>query len=323
MPQDLNSFLIKKIQNTIAPNIKLAEFLVHELSISKQSAYRRIKGEIPFSFEQVSKLSLKLQFSMDEIVGSHNNDYSMFRLHTPAVINPEKLFLNMLEKYYELLQRQYRAKNSGTILIMNRIYYTSGIFFDYLFKFFYYKWMHQISDVPLDYNFSQVILPQEMMEILSKIKKFQSLVNNNTYIIDPNALSNSLSEIQYYYKRGLINEEEIQHIRNEIRTIIDITEDIVRKGILPETGSSFYYYISQLPIDANNLYFWYDDNIRSYFFVNQISTLNSNNQYACSLHKKWIDSLKKYSTLITHSNEMLQSQYFINQRKCLEEMLGK
>jgi hypothetical protein len=54
--------LTTKILDSIPKNIKPIEYLIKILDISKESAYRRLRGEIPFTFEEMSKLSLDLDF---------------------------------------------------------------------------------------------------------------------------------------------------------------------------------------------------------------------------------------------------------------------
>lgn len=100
-----------------------------------------------------------------------------------------------------------------------------------------------------------------------------------------------------------------------------MTEKIIRKGMYMNTGSTFDYYISLLPIESNSVYFWCNDIHESHFWIYPANYVYSDDKYACTVHKNWINSQKKFSILMTSSNEKLQSDYFKSQRKCLEEML--
>lgn len=321
MNMNLNYLVINKVQSLITPNLKLPEFLADTLNISLQSTYRKIKGETSFNFEQVALLSQKLGFSMDEIIELENNVYSLFKLLKNPFTIPEDTFYNMLERYLNILILRSENKNSGIFMTMNRIFFLSGIPFKTLFRFYYYKWIHLTTDAPLDYRFSDAILPKRITALCNKIEEYLPLVSNNIYIIDPNVLSNSLVDIQYYYRRGLINDKEISAIKGELEGMVDMTENIVRKGMFLNTGSTYNYYISSLPIESNSVYFWCNDIQESHFWIYPANYVFSSEQYACSMHKNWINSLKKYSILTTMSNEELQSDYFKGQRKCLDEML--
>lgn len=320
METNLNHLVIDRIQNLISPNLKLPEYLADILGISLQSAYRKIKGETPFNFDQVALLSEKLGFSMDELAELKNDDYSLFKLLKNPLHIPEEIFYSMLDRYYKTLVQRSQNTNSGIVLTMNKLFFLFGIPFENLFRFYYYKWMHLTSDVALDYSFSDVVLPQKIVDQYNKIHKYLPRVSNNTYILDPNILHNSLVDIQYYYRRKLIKKNELSAIKEELNLMIDLTEKIVRKGIYLETGSTFDYYISSLPIETNSVYFWCNDVHESHFWTYPANYVYSSDEYAADIHKSWINSIKKFCTLTTLSNEELQSDYFRSQRKCLEEM---
>ena len=320
MSDNLNVLIVKTLQNLLPVNIKLPEYLMESLDISKQSAYRKIKGEIPFSFDQIAKLSSELNFSIDEIVGSDNNKYSLYRLQK-ANSDPEKIFRQMLDRYLAALMIQYERKDSGIIQTMNRISFLSGIYFDNLFRFFYYRWRHQMSEVPLDYYFADVALPAETILLCTRIKEYLPIVNNNTYIFDYDTFKNTLIEIQYYHKRKLVNNEELSLIKKELHELINYTEVVIRNGKLPYSDAKFYYYISSVPIETNSVFFWYDGIEESHFLIYSANYIDSSNTYACELHKKWLASLKKYSVFTTNSNEELQSSYCKKLREYTEKLL--
>lgn len=321
MNTNLNHLIIDKLQGIIPPNVKLPEFLANILGISLQSAYRKIKGETPFSFDQVTLLSQALNFSVDEIMELRNDNYSSFKLSKNPMLIPEKTFCNMLERYYEILIQRHNNKNSGIVMTMNRLFFLFGIPFRNLFRFFYYKWVHHTTDVTFDFSLSDVKLPHRVIDLCNKIEEYLPQVSNNTYILDPNILYNSLVDIQYYYRRKLIRNDEISDIKGELKAMIDMTEKIIRKGMYMNTGSTFDYYISLLPIESNSVYFWCNDIHESHFWIYPANYVYSDDKYACTVHKNWINSQKKFSILMTSSNEKLQSDYFKSQRKCLEEML--
>jgi len=321
MKNTFNHPIIKRIRELIPPNVNLAEYLINELSVSRQSAYRKIKGEIPFSFDQIAALSQKLGFSMDEIAGEENSSYSLFRLYKNAHTTPEETFVHMLEQYHKALIKRISNTDSGIVIIMNRIYFLSGFFFENLFRFYFYKWVHSTSDVPLDYRFADVTLSPEIVSLCKKINELLPRVSNNTYIVDPDAFYNSLTEIQYYHRRGLIDEKELSEIKDDLIVMIDNTEKLIRKGMYTETGTTFEYYISALPIESNGVYLYYNKSRESHLWVYPTNYLYSNDACACDMHQNWINSLKKYCTLTTLSNEKLQSDYFKNQREFLNKML--
>jgi hypothetical protein len=75
-----------------------------------------------------------------------------------------------------------------------------------------------------------------------------------------------------------------------------------------------------LNIDSGSRHLKFNDQAKSIFFVNSIEPVIVVNSNLCTMHKKWLDSMRKYSTLITQSNEILQVKYFDKQRTHIEEI---
>ena len=65
MKKNLNSVLIAIVLDKIPTTIKPVSYLMELLNLSRESAYRRLRGEISFSFEETAKLSTALDFSVD------------------------------------------------------------------------------------------------------------------------------------------------------------------------------------------------------------------------------------------------------------------
>lgn len=177
-----------------------------------------------------------------------------------------------------------------------------------------------MHEVPIDFNFSDIIIPSEISELCADIRKYTPYIGNNTFILDANIYYNAILDILYYYKMGLINDDEFSHIRLDLSGLIDRCQKLVLKGC-NETNARYDFYLSSLPIEANSSFTWFDDSVESYFYSSHANPMGINNKEACLIHKKWLNSLKKYSSLITQSNEVLQSSFFKKQREYIDNMM--
>ncbi len=83
--------IINKIISEIPLHIKPVDFLSATLDIAKESAYRRLRGEMAFTFEEIVKLSQKLEFSIDELAG--NKSFNMIGLNLQINKDPQHAFL--------------------------------------------------------------------------------------------------------------------------------------------------------------------------------------------------------------------------------------
>lgn len=304
--------LITEILSRIPENQKPVHYIMNVLELSVESSYRRLRGEIPFTFSEIAKLSQNMGFSIDKIITENKPDYISISKSIDASTLRSDVFYETLKHFYNHLQYQHNARYMLSIMSWNRI---PPIFLartSKLFKFTFYKSIHQANEIPINKSFSDIELPEKIVSMQEKIKGYITKSNNNVFIIGPNLFFNLINEIKYYYQRKLITTDELSTLRQEMTDFIKFVESIVREGAFnDEIGSDFY--LSTPDIESNNIYCVYDDMEVSYFWTYSIPPITIYDPDVCSLQKKWLESLKKYSVLISKSNEMLQTDFFNKQ----------
>ena len=310
---NLRSTIATKILSNIPPRIKPIEYLMKSLNISRESVYRRIRGDISFTLEEIAKLSVDLGFSIDELIIEDMHSRIFFDIHTNNMQDPSDIYITIMSQYFQCAFDISQKKYLESIQIINQISPGFIIFFDYLLKFSYYRWMHQHQESSLKYFYSDVVMPKKLISMqqdaIESFKKGQ----NNTIILDPDLFMNLIRAVQYYYKRKLITDDEFIEIKKDLLGLIDMLESIAQTGIY---GSEAKYniYLSSLNIEACSRYIKCEDHVRSLFYVNSMEPVIITDSNLCAMHKKWLDSMRKYATLITQSNEILQVRYFNKQR---------
>jgi len=316
MNENFNEIIISKIRNVLNPNVKLSEYLAKLLKISAPSAYRRIKGEIPFNLDEVSMLAAEFKFSVDEIIGRNNLDQILFTLQSNSYHNGHETFYRMLYYYRDHVIAMGKAGNEESISTMNKLIPIFTIGYENLFKFYYYKWMHQTLRSSMYFSFSEVILPTEIITLYEEIKLYIPYKADLTFIFDQNIFFNIVMEIEYFHRRGLITEDELLLIKKDLHSLLNYMEQNLREGENGFGGVTRYYY-STLNIESNTSFIRNGDNTTSYFWVYSGGPMITVNCEATALHKRWIDSLKKYSVLMTKSNERLQTEFIDKQYESL------
>jgi hypothetical protein len=317
MDKQLNDNAISKVLNNISQNIKLTDYLMDTLDISRESVYRRLRGDIPFTFDEIIKLSLDLNFSIDEIIGQNEKSRVFFDLIENRSFNPQQTFLALLGDYHQYITSMRNAENIETTNAINRVLMWLALDFDHIFKFAYFKWAHQTYKISANTNFSEIEISPEIILLRKKINHDLKYIAHSSYILDQRVLLHTIREIQYYYRRKLITEAELLLIKEDLMGLVDKVEAIARTGI-NSVGATVDFYLSSVSIESNSMHTFYDNKGVSYFWIYSLSPVSINNADACMLHKKWLDSLRRYSILITQSNEILQEEFFYKQRKYLE-----
>jgi len=311
--------LINRILENIPKEMKPAPYLANMLDISLESAYRRFGGKIPFTFEEVTKLSQVLNFSVDDIIGYKVTDSkALFELKADELVGSSKTFAAMLERQLNYIKKLLGSSKSEVFIAMRHLTALSVLDFNHLFKFFYYKWTHQTEDVPFNYFFSDVVFPPEIERLLEEIRSLSgSALKNNeqTIISNPSLCMSIVKEIQYYAKRKLINNKDLQVLKNDLFDWLASTEQLIKTGINPQGGRCNYFLSSFDIIESNSIYTTFDMRMESQFWIYTINPLTVGKPVACKMHKEWFNSLKRYSTYITQSNEILQAEFLDKQRE--------
>lgn len=320
MKNKLNKVLVAYILKYLPTNIKSVVYLKQLLDLSSESVYRRLRGEISFTIEEIVKLSHELGFSIDEaFIHNVSSEQAVFKIRINTLTSPHETFLLLLKEYCWDLTCERNSKKREAIIALNHVILPFTIGFNYLFKFNYYRWIHQTQNVPLSFSLSDVEVPPEILSLCEEAQEIASSISNTTFILDQSVFINSMRDVQHYYQRNLITEDELDLIKKDFESIIDQMESLVQKGC-NNRGASHNVYLSLLNVKSNIILCDYDDNLESHLWYHFMTPLSTSNQALCIAHRKWLISLKKYSVLISQSNEILSSQFFNLQRKYINEM---
>ncbi len=321
MENNAIKLLIEKILENIPSHIKPVDYLMEVLGMSRNAVYRRLKHEKSFSFNEIVKLSSLLGFSLDEIVSTTEdiwNNGSSSKLC--AKMTTENSVTSLFEHFSIILKRFENAHSSQFIITADRLHFLSINDEEPLFRFLYYELMHQLREIPVNYPFSQITIPETVHQLSKEFHKRFISISHKEYIIDSNLYLNIVRDIQYFYKKGLISEKELLNIKENLRTAIKHTQMYMQMGIndLPLKKSKFY--LSGMEVTSNTVYTNHNGNEESNFWLYAANPFDTNNKRICHIHKLWIDSLMRSSTLISGINENVLFEFISKQLDIVDHM---
>jgi hypothetical protein len=293
------------------------------LDLSSESVYRRIRGEIAFTLEEISKLSAEMNFSLDHVLGIGQEDNHLrFGSFANTLEGKPEMFVSTLQMYIDLAIKWNKAQHIESLLMLNSLPIILITEYDHLFKFFYYKWLHQTSEVSLTCRFSEVEIPEDIVRLKEILNEPVHRKGKNAVILDRNIFLDLIGEVQYYHMRNLITGDDIALIRDDLTDLATQLEKWAQIGVLKDDRQSFIY-LSSLNVMSNSAYINVDGELSSYFSMVSSRPLITTNVEICERLKRAFMITKKYSVLITQSNELLQSQFFTQQREFIKGMGSK
>ena len=277
--------LITAMKERIPKGQNLANSLADILYMGKEAVYRRLRGEVAFTIDEVALLSKKLGISIDQIIGNHLSNrvtFDMNLLHSP----------NTLESYYEIISRYQQifdyVKGDDTTEVYtasNLLPFTLYSSYEYMSKFRLCRWIYQ-----------------------------------NGQMKTPNSLAEmQVEDIKYFASLNLITEDDVAHLKDELYQLLSVMETLSVKGEFSE-GRKVSFYLSNIDFEATYTYIEKQDYQVSLLRVYSINSMDSQSPQICQIQRNWIQSLKRHSTLISESGEAQRIEFLQKQRTVIDTL---
>ncbi len=315
----LTEELINAIRNVLPAKNSLVESLMELLSIGKEAAYRRIRSEVPFTIDEIAKISAKYHISIDKILSIDSLNQAIFNINT-YTSDFYAAYFNQIQRDIFFLNRVSKSKHNTVAMAANSMPYSFYLEFENLSKFRLYKWMYQRHNDP-ELSFSKMKVPADITAAHSKLADEILLIESLYAIIDRNLFSSIINEIIFFYKRNLLLKQELELLKKELFALANQLERYATMGTNSK-GCEMNMYLSSVDIDAAYFYLKNDDFESARIKLYTIETIITQNPYICKTQKLWIDSLKRYSTMITQSGEIERIRFF-KEQKALINALGE
>lgn len=318
MTNNPNANLIEAMKEKLPLKGQLADMLMDTLYIGKEAVYRRLRGEVPFTLQESALISRKLGISLDKIIGLSFKSNAMFNINIVDYDDPFESYYNILEKYVSLINTMPDDPNSVMGTSANIIPQTLYLKHELLAKFRLFKWMYQNKYIDCK-SFEELDIPPKLVNIQKDYVAMTRHIHSIDYIWDNMIFQHLINDIQYFASIHLISDETKEEIKNELFLLADELEKLAINGKTAD-GNRVRIYVSNINFEAT--YSYVDTNnlqlslIRIYS-INSITTMD--NEIFCTL-KEWIQSLKKFSTLISESGEMQRIQFFKQQREIIDAL---
>jgi len=288
-------------------------YLTRTFSMSKETAYRRLRNKIPFSIEEVVIIAQHFNLSVDELLDLKSN--SNFLLNKDLSLNqdPVDIYSDLLKDDIEFMEKLILSKNMKITATLNIIPFR---FFPYksLFKLDYCHYLYSAGKIPFTTVYSDIKVPPAVDDLHDTCAFCFSRLKNITCIVDNMLYSNIVSKIRYYYRLKFLSIEDIHVLQSDLFDLVEMYENLLRSG-KNGAGSNYAFYYSFFTIETNLVSFEYDgDSLLQFWIYPEGPVVIRNNQQVNIIQKRWIDSKIRNSMLITktidiNQIEMLRNMY--------------
>jgi hypothetical protein len=202
----VQQIFFQHIKSSLAPHLSLVDEVAELLKISNDSAYRRIRGEKPLSFEEMKTLCVHYNLSLDQLFHLNNNSY-LFSGHLTnndnfGIESYLEYLLNQLEFFNTFANRElfYNGKDMF-------IFHCFGFPDLTVFKIFF--WMKTILQYPIEGK--EIVLLETIRQSIFKITAKMTEAFNKLPIVEiwnDDSLNATLRQIDYYRQSRIFPSDE-------------------------------------------------------------------------------------------------------------------
>lgn len=314
------------IRKGLPPHISMVDDVAELLNISNDSAYRRIRGEKPVSFDELQILCTHYKISLDQFLHLQSD---AFIFSGKIKTNAGRPFEDYLDDILEKFQFFNSFKKRHIYFLMKDIPPFVHFQIPELAFFKFYFWMKSIlhyenlKGVKFSFDDSRYLplhdTSKKIIEVYNKIPM--------TEIWSVESIISSLRQINFYRESGSFkNVADIKILYNKLEDLINHIEKQAELGLKfnigasPESGSAEYRMFVNELITGDNTILAELDNTRITFLNHSVlyGVGTKDEQFNDAMFSN-LDNLVKKSTMISTVGEKERAGFFNQLRNKISE----
>ena len=310
---------LEKLYEKFPKKTRLIEELMKLLCLEREAVYRRLRKHVTFLAHEVITLSVAWNIPLDELLGTHPGMIS-FQMQPLNYLDPSAKEMNNLRKRVKKLEHFKNSGNSEYMEVCYKLPRPLALEFTNLYRLKIFNWafLYNIDEKPPKY--ADIIVPEKICREFEKYNKLVKNITNSSFILDQQVIEYVVNSVRYYHSVLLITDEEKELIKKDLYLFLDYLAKIANNGCYPETLKKVNLYVSQLHLNTNYSYY-YTDKLKS-CRVHAFGKFDicSYDKDMVEKFRKWMNQKKKASIQISEVNERSRIEYFVNQRKIVDEL---
>lgn len=316
MTKDIQSKLLHHLKEKIGPKDNIGNVLSELLSISIDAAYRRNRGETPFTIHEAQKICKHFNISFDQLSNIKENNV-LFE-YSP-LYNYDFSFDSYLDNLVDALRRLSNSTNPQITLTVDNIALFQLLNFPHLtrFRLFYWAKSHLKIEEYQDVLFEEEKLTDHAYSVGYEIlQRYVKIPTTECY--DPEFLKGFMRQIQYYSSAHLFKDpeyplqllDEIKMMADHIKAQAEIGKKFIYRQQPPAQGNDFNLYLNDT-INADNTFYYEAKEQKGIYVVhNHLNFLHTTDPTYVEESKSILDRQLSNSSPISLVNEKERNSFF-------------
>ena len=320
--------ILDAIKEKLHPGISLVDELAQCLNVSKDSAYRRLRGEKLLDIAEVGKLVERYQLSLDQLMSS---DRTKVTFNIRPIDNENFTFDKYLDSILANLSLMTQIENKELYYSARDLPIFHYFQFEELsaFKIFFWTKNYLIGESQLGSEFSLSNLPPALSAMVNTGKKICDAYFDIPCVeIWTNETTNiTLRQIEFSHDNGILSTEDAIVLCKQYSLLLShIKVEIQQKQKLKlldqsSAGAGYQLYVNEVAIGDNSILFEMNGQRIAFVTYNSINYLNSSDPHFSELLKNHFDHSIQKSTMISGTSEKFRNKFFNVQLKKVDNLV--
>lgn len=313
---NIQSIFLDQIRQILPKNLSFPDELAEVLNVSRDSVYRRIRGETILSLEEVKKLCGHYKISLDALL-SPSSDIISFRKRR---VDQETFTLEQwLTAILNDLTAMEAFEEKEIIFSARDIPPPYYFKFPNLAQFKLFFWLKSYQRHP-KFNvmhYDAAMVSPQLMELGTKIWNKFSVIPSSE-IFSEETFNVTIRQVQFYYENGFITISEARALMDEFLAMVQDIRDCAARGARSDRGVFKLYHNEFLLTDTMYILKLGEKRIASISY-NALNLLSTSQEAFCREAEDFLTNVINKSTMISTVGERERNKFFNQVEKRIVE----
>lgn len=319
MEDQLHRLLLEEIKKTQLKTNEVVRVLMESLSLGKEAAYRRLRSDVPFTLQEAAVIAKKLSISLDDLIGVDLEKSKTLRIKLPDFVAPDESGRHMFTDFIAFYESISRMKTTETGMVTNALPQEIFSKYDLITKLNIFRWQYYYSyekRVP----FKDLVVSEWVTDALKRQYVLAKNFKDSYYVFDQRIFIRLVKEIDFFESIGLIDEQSVQQIKEELLALVGYLEELTITGEFTETGNKVSLYITDIEVPFSCAYIKADTVEYTLMKAFIMTSVTSFDREVFAKIRDWVFSSIRASTLITKSSDIERITFFSRQRELIRAL---
>jgi len=307
-PANIQPLFLEHVRSRLPEHLNFPDELAEILKISRDSAYRRIRGETILSLEEVRIICSHYKISLDSVLATTSDTISF---NHRAINNSTFTLYDWLVSIQKNLEMIIQFPQRELIYCAKDIPMFHYFHFPELAAFKLYFWMKEYHRYPnlQGVAFQASLIPNEMMVVGKKITEYY--LNIPSIEIWSDEIANiTFRQIEYSLESGFIDEQQARALVQKFLDLLELMKKFSAEGSKNGKEQNYALYRNEILIADTTILFKMGEKRVTYITYNTMNLLTTAEEEFCGQMESYLNNVMNKSIMISLTGERERNKFF-------------